>query len=796
VTVVVGVDGAGRSHRLRQLAATTDLPVIEVDGSGGDFSDQLSGAAPGSCLVLVDDAHELSTTALHTLTELARRGVAMVVTRRPTLDRPALAELDRIVAEQPAGPLPGGIEQLRPLSDDELATLLPASAHVTELRHRSAGHPVVAVQLASSPDLTPTPGLVAWVQQQLALLPAPTADLARVLALRLELPDAALVAAAELPEQQFATAFRQLRDHGLLVPGGEAMIPAVAEAIRSDLTPAERRRLWDAAAGALLAAGGDPVAAATALAAAHARTARAAEVYRAAADRLRFTDPATALHWYEDALEAGADPTTVAAGTAEVSALLGQPVDVDSSAELPASERTRVAMAGAATVAQQARTSRSADMLLAADPPGPALAVPALMATGRLEQARTAVTADAPAAVRRFAEAALTIGDPQAALPLLIEAAETVTATSVELVWPDTPHAVGAMVAVAAGDVGTAEHLLETATATQVGGPATTDRHQLLLAWARLRAGRYDTALAQLRRLSDATLPGRERLLLAALSAGVARRSGDIARLRQAWAQAEPALVRRTVDLLVAEPLEELLVAAARLRQHHHVAPVLELLDQQVAGLGAPLAWQVTTGWIRLQVAVATEDVAAAHQAAESLTEIAATPPTASQAGSSAAAGRRQQAQCRAAGYWARALAGEVDEAGVLAAAADLAEAQLPWEGSRLVGHAAIRVSDPAAARRLLERARELASTELSTGEERRDSPQSGLSEREREVAQLVLDGRTYREIGAQLYLSPKTVEHHIARIRTKLGATSRAELIASLRRVLGERVSDQGGGS
>jgi DNA-binding CsgD family transcriptional regulator len=54
-------------------------------------------------------------------------------------------------------------------------------------------------------------------------------------------------------------------------------------------------------------------------------------------------------------------------------------------------------------------------------------------------------------------------------------------------------------------------------------------------------------------------------------------------------------------------------------------------------------------------------------------------------------------------------------------------------------------------------------------------------------VARLVLDGRTYREIGAQLYLSPKTVEHHVARIRTKLSATTRAELVAGLRRIFGE---------
>jgi DNA-binding CsgD family transcriptional regulator len=60
-----------------------------------------------------------------------------------------------------------------------------------------------------------------------------------------------------------------------------------------------------------------------------------------------------------------------------------------------------------------------------------------------------------------------------------------------------------------------------------------------------------------------------------------------------------------------------------------------------------------------------------------------------------------------------------------------------------------------------------------------------GLSEREIEVARLVLDGRTHKEIGAQLYISPKTVEHHVARIRTKVGAADRAEFVAALRHLL-----------
>ena len=53
------------------------------------------------------------------------------------------------------------------------------------------------------------------------------------------------------------------------------------------------------------------------------------------------------------------------------------------------------------------------------------------------------------------------------------------------------------------------------------------------------------------------------------------------------------------------------------------------------------------------------------------------------------------------------------------------------------------------------------------------------LSAREREVAGLVLSGMTYAKIGEAIFISPRTAEHHIARIRRRLGATSRTDLIA-----------------
>jgi DNA-binding NarL/FixJ family response regulator len=155
-----------------------------------------------------------------------------------------------------------------------------------------------------------------------------------------------------------------------------------------------------------------------------------------------------------------------------------------------------------------------------------------------------------------------------------------------------------------------------------------------------------------------------------------------------------------------------------------------------------------------------------------------------------AGAGPRGEALRTAAGLWADVLTGTaVPPDTVLDATDTLAAAQLPWEASRLVGQAAIHTADPAVARRLLERARELSEPDSTAEQPQAANRASGLSERELAVAKLVVAGSTHKEIGAQLYIAPKTVEHHVARIRSKLGAGSRAELLAVLREI----VSDPG---
>jgi DNA-binding NarL/FixJ family response regulator len=55
------------------------------------------------------------------------------------------------------------------------------------------------------------------------------------------------------------------------------------------------------------------------------------------------------------------------------------------------------------------------------------------------------------------------------------------------------------------------------------------------------------------------------------------------------------------------------------------------------------------------------------------------------------------------------------------------------------------------------------------------------LTPTERSVARLAAGGMTNREVANALYISPKTVEANLARVYTKLGIRSRAELGARM---------------
>jgi DNA-binding CsgD family transcriptional regulator len=71
-----------------------------------------------------------------------------------------------------------------------------------------------------------------------------------------------------------------------------------------------------------------------------------------------------------------------------------------------------------------------------------------------------------------------------------------------------------------------------------------------------------------------------------------------------------------------------------------------------------------------------------------------------------------------------------------------------------------------------------------ATGERvagRRGAPSSELTPQELRVALAVADGASNREAAATLFLSPKTVEHHLTSVYGKLGVRSRTALARRL---------------
>lgn len=265
---------------------------------------------------------------------------------------------------------------------------------------------------------------------------------------------------------------------------------------------------------------------------------------------------------------------------------------------------------------------------------------------------------------------------------------------------------------------------------------------------------------------------GADGAVLVGLAAGAARarRSGDVAAGGTSARRLAEVLPVTRVDLLNFDAAIELVVLARRFGPAAVAAQLEERLDGVLGSVGGPAAWRARLEWGRLEAAVAARDGTALTAASDALAEL----------GPALVGAPRLAPLARAAVVWQEVMSGRADAAQLEAVVADLRDAGLGWEASQLAGQAAIRVDDAALAKSLLGRARALRSGGRSEGE--RVVTPAGLSEREVEVARLVLDGLTHKDIGSTLYISPKTVEHHVAHIRQKLGATTRAEFLALLR--------------
>jgi DNA-binding NarL/FixJ family response regulator len=123
-----------------------------------------------------------------------------------------------------------------------------------------------------------------------------------------------------------------------------------------------------------------------------------------------------------------------------------------------------------------------------------------------------------------------------------------------------------------------------------------------------------------------------------------------------------------------------------------------------------------------------------------------------------------------------RALAGRALAA---TGARERAETELQRAEAELTACGAVRLRDEPAheLRRLGHRVR-------ARARPRAGGPGLGaLSGREREIAALVAQGRTNRQIAGELYLSEKTVEGHLTNLFAKLGVTSRAQVAEAVGR-------------
>ncbi|MBB3604913.1 DNA-binding CsgD family transcriptional regulator [Mycolicibacterium sp. BK556] len=798
--LVTGGIGTGKSTLLaaaRDALRDAGAAVLTRPPAPGD---------PADAAVVVDDAHLLAGTELRQLTELAGDPFATVVVavQPRDHDEDLQALITTIERERPRitlVPMQAG-ELSRSMTDPSGHP--PRTELVTNILVATAGIPfLVDAALASARPYSAgsiAQAAVFALIERLRRLGEPELDALLIASLSRDLGAADLAAALDIPADEARLLIDRARATGLVEPAHSPhFLRSVHRATAQILGNARHHDIETALLRSQIAMATLSPDLALRLAEHGVRDEQLAEVLRRQAVGGR-TDPASAAQLYRAAVDAGA--VELRARLADSLALAGECSDAATAADdLLASEdpvERAAAVRVAASVAMHNGNSAQAAELFGWLGPYPdasvsAAAAIALTAAGDAAAAERAlsVTSTGPPtaasrAARSLAEGLLsTLQAPYATAAVKLGAAMAAEYSAAQ-VLPDSPAALVTLAALHGGDPVRARSVIARAVRTDRD---TEDglfghRHRLLLAWTKMQDGQLTAAASDISGIDGSYR--RDALWTQSLRTALARRGGDAGALQKHWYAAMEVLVEYSVDLFSLLPLGELWVASARLGQQDRLAPALEQAFGLLDSLGNPLTWSVPLRWAGVHAGILAGDPAAVAPHGQALTAAAAHSPFAR---SLAVAGRT----------WLRVLAGQVDADEVGTAARGLAQYGLTADGTRLAGQAALQTSDPKVSGLMLQVARDL---KVSVGDSTDDGPphaaepgaampagarqvSSPLSDREREVAELLLLGMPYRDIGAQLFISAKTVEHHVARIRRRLGAESRSEMLSMLRAIL-----------
>ena len=751
---------------------------------------------------VVDDADQLTDAEIDCLAEkVADAATTVVVACEPLTHRPSLQALTTALErENPVlrlGPLPAA-------EVGRILTTAPGSAATVEtvrsVLAATAGLPFLLRAAADAVE-APTDAARFALLQRLRRVDDATRDALLILSLSHDLGPDDVAAALRLTGAEASALVDRARAGGLVEPSHDRRflrllhesLAQIAGAARhheietSLLTSQLELSTLSADLAVRLAEHGlrdDRLAEALAEHAAHnrARPARAARLYRAAV-----TAGATAVSTrLADALALAGDCTTAARMADELL-----------SSEDPSERATAVRVAGSVAM-HDGGAAQAADLFRWLGPYPDTLissaAVTSFLAAGDADAARASSRAEVAGPPTSTARAARSLAEGLVLSldqPFAVTVARLGQAVTSEHqaggVAPDTPAALVTLAALHGGDSVRARSVIGRAVRAGGTGEETFSaaRHRLLLGWVKMQDGQLgaagaDAAAAE----AGEDLHRRDALWAAALRTAIARRSGDSGAVQKHWYAAVEVLAEYSIDLFSLLPLGELWVAGARMRQVDRLEHTLSEAWSLLAGLGDPVLWSVPLHWAGVHAGILANSPGAVAPHGQALTAAASQSAFA-------------RALANAGRTWLRVLANHVDTDEVTTAARALSQFGLTWDGTRLASQAALQTPDARVSQAMLQLARDLKQTsaveevvlgsEPPTGSARQAPAPSStkLSDREREVAELLLLGMPYRDIGSQLFISAKTVEHHVARIRRRLGAESRTEMLSMLRAML-----------